>query len=128
MERVARSLAAPAVVAGVGLAAAGLLRFRDPHSALYVQCPFHALTGWWCPACGGLRAVNDLMHGDVVGSLSSNIWVVPLLALWVVWAVSRWTGAPVRVPVGRTAGFAILAVLVGYTVLRNVPAGAWLAP
>ena len=43
------------------------------------------LTGTYCPACGGLRAVNDLTRGDVAGAASSNLVFVaslPLLAAW----------------------------------------------
>ena len=29
--------------------------------------------GFYCPGCGGLRAVNDLTHGDVGAALSSNL-------------------------------------------------------
>ena len=32
-----------------------------------------AAVGIWCPACGGLRAVNDLTNGDVLGAASSNL-------------------------------------------------------
>ena len=48
--------------------AAVLLHLRDPHEqGSYGFCPFLALTGHPCPGLRGLRAVNDLTHGDVVG-------------------------------------------------------------
>ena len=47
----------PALVGAVGVAAAALLHFRDPHgTGSYGFCPFLALTGKPCPGCGGLRA------------------------------------------------------------------------
>lgn len=30
---------------------------------LFGPCPFHALTGLYCPGCGGTRAVWYLLHG-----------------------------------------------------------------
>lgn len=29
------------------------------------SCPFHALTGYDCPGCGGTRAVRSLLKGDL---------------------------------------------------------------
>ena len=58
-------LTAPAVWAGAGLLAAGLLSVRDPNvPGAWGFCLFRRLTGRPCPGCGGLRAVNGLAHGD----------------------------------------------------------------
>ena len=35
----------------------------------YPTCPFLAITGWYCPGCGSLRAVHDLLHGDLAGAV-----------------------------------------------------------
>jgi hypothetical protein len=115
--------------AAAALAALAVLRVRDPHvSGSYGFCPFHEITGWWCPACGGLRATNDLAHGDLIASLSSNVFVVPLMLgavlAWLVWVGGR----PVRYRPGRTALIIGAAVLLVFTVARNTPWGSWLAP
>ena len=53
---------ATAALLGLGVA---LVAAVDPHtSGRYPTCPFHAVTGLWCPGCGGLRAVHDLTHGS----------------------------------------------------------------
>ncbi|MGW6377466.1 DUF2752 domain-containing protein [Rhodococcus sp. NPDC055112] len=130
----ARSLRAPLAVAAAGLGAATLLYLRDPHRAgAYGFCPFHVITGWWCPGCGGLRAVNDLTHGDLVGSLSSNVLILPLVLVlvvaWMRWLRRRWGGVDDRMIVlGRSATAAILVLLAVFTVVRNTPWGAVLAP
>lgn len=125
---------APALVGATGLAALAGLRIRDPHvSASYGICPFLAVTGRPCPACGGLRAVNDLAHGDVASALSSNLLAVVLVmvltAAWVLWLVRRARGTHDRMIVlsGR-AGLAVLAVIAVFGILRVTPWGAWLAP
>lgn len=35
-------------------------------------CKFYALTGFYCPACGGTRALNALLHGHLAASLRLN--------------------------------------------------------
>jgi len=126
----------PLVTAGLvgGLTVA--LHFRDPHaSGSWGFCPWASLTGFYCPGCGGLRAVNDLTNADVVGAASSNlvfVLMVPLLVvLWLRWTRRAWSGAPepergVQHPGVWIAVFAVVMVVFG--VLRNLPAGSWLAP
>ena len=68
-----------------GLAYIGLV---DPHrpGSLFPPCPFKLLTGWNCPACGGLRMVHDLLHGDLAAAVVDNVVLLvglPALAFWV---------------------------------------------
>lgn len=125
----ASPLAAGALVAAVTLA----LHLRDPHRpGAWGWCPTRLVTGFDCPACGGLRAVNDLTHLDLAGALSSNLVVVLLIpmavALWGRRLIALWRdGANVRpldppVWLWWVAG----ALVVAFTVVRNVP-GNWLA-
>ena len=127
-------LRAPAIIGASGVAAAALIHVRDPHDAgSYGYCPFLALTGMPCPGCGGLRAVNDLSHGDLLGALSSNVLAVIVLGvlgvLWLVWVVRRSRGEdrPMIQVSDRTLAFALVLVL-AFGVLRNTPWGAGLAP
>ena len=126
----------PLVTAGVvgGLTLA--LHFRDPHtSGSWGFCPWLALTGYYCPGCGGLRAVNDLTHGDILGAASSNlvfVLMVPVLVLWWLrWTQRMWAGAE-RPALTRRHSAVLIAVfavvMVAFSVLRNLPAGSWLAP
>lgn len=122
------------LVAGAVVAVSTLvLAVRDPHTTgSYGVCPLHALTGLWCPACGGLRATHDLAHGDLAGAWSMNpLWVlaVPVvIALWGRLVVRRAQGRPAR-PTPAWLAWATLAVLLLFGVLRNVPVLApWLAP
>ena len=132
LERLRDPLVSGALVGGLTIA----LHFRDPHSAgSWGFCPFNAMTGLYCPGCGGLRAVNDLTNADLVGAASSNlvfVALVPLIVLWWVrWTARAWTGAAPTGVAGRRAGLAIAVfavVLVVFGVLRNLPMGSWLAP
>lgn len=121
-------------LAAAGLGALSLLRFRDPDAAgSYGFCPFLELTGLWCPLCGGLRATHDLTTLQVGDALSSNVLavVVVLLAVgyFLYWAVRRWAGQPVRTfLLGARGGVFVAAVALAFTVVRNLPVGAVLAP
>lgn len=131
-----RGLGQPALVAGGAAAVVALLHFRDPHvPGSYSICPFYALTGWWCPGCGGLRAVHNLTDGRILDAVHSNVLLVPLLIGFVVWlghwAVRNWRGQPGRpfpFSIGRTQLVVILALFTVFTVFRNTPWGTWLAP
>ena len=128
-----RRVVAP-VATITGLAAATIaLHLRDPHaSGSWGYCPI-SLVGFYCPGCGGLRAVNDLTHGDLIGAVSSNALLILAMPLAVFelarWTVDAWRGRQR----GRTAlsswpvlsaGIAVTTV---FTVVRNLP-GSWLAP
>ena len=116
------------------MGALALLRVHDPHqSGSYGFCPFLLVTGQPCPGCGGLRAMNDLTHGDVVGALSSNAMAVVLLVTmagaWLVWAHRRWRGKPA--PLLAVTSPVLWALVIGFVVfgvLRWTPWGVWLRP
>lgn len=130
-----RGVRTPVLVAGALLAASVVLHLRDPHrSGAYGFCPWLALTGTYCPGCGGLRAVNDLTHGDVLAAASSNLLLVaslPLVATW--WlrsVVDGWRGVGRQVS-ERAASIALALVLsltLVFWVVRNLPFAGWLTP
>ena len=129
-ERLRTPLLSAAAVAAATLA----LHVRDPHvSHSWGVCPLYALTGLYCPGCGGLRGVNDLTNGHVGQAASSNLLLVlalPFAALvFVRWVFGAWSGREVRavpaLPRALTYGLVVLAAL--FTVVRNLP-GSWLAP
>src|SRR5580765_2824025 len=74
-----------------GLAAVlGLLFFFAPdHYPFYPRCLFHALTGWQCPGCGGLRATHRLLHGDIPAAFRLNPLFVLLLPVLLFAGVAR---------------------------------------
>jgi hypothetical protein len=125
----------PALVVGVLAAPTIALHLRDPHQqGSWGECPTYALFGVYCPGCGGLRAVNDLTRLDLGAAASSNLLLVlslPLVVYVLVrWTQGRWTGRPWHASVlGVNVTLAVLGVaMVAFTLLRNTPYGAWLAP
>jgi hypothetical protein len=109
------------VLAGAALAADVAF---DPAHRHVPLCPMRALTGWWCPLCGGLRAADSLVHGQLAAALHYNLLFVaalPVLAVWWLdWTVRARAGRSHRVA-PRAVGVAVVAVVVLFTVLRNLP-------
>jgi hypothetical protein len=128
------SIGGPALVAA---GTAAVLLYDPFQDRGLPGCPFHEVTGLLCPACGTTRAWWLLAHGDLLGGLRSNALFVPVA----VWCVGRWLAAhwpersrflPAWVrsasPIPRRWAYALGAVVVAFTVLRNLPAFDWLAP
>ena len=109
---------------GSGVLAIGAVTYIglvDPHQpgALFPACPFKLLTGWNCPACGGLRMTHDLLHGNLSAAVVDNVFLLiglPLMAVWSVWRRRR--GQRVFTPV---ALIVITISAIAWTVLRNLP-------
>lgn len=127
-------LAAPLGTAGAVAGSFLVVRLLDPHRpGHYPVCPSWALFGVYCPLCGGLRAANDLTHGDVAAAASSNVLVVSLLplalVLWLRWARARYHGSDRPLLALTTRQVAVVGiVLLAFAVVRNLPWGAALAP
>lgn len=106
-----------AVLAG----ALGYIALVDPHNptSVYPQCPVKWLTGWNCPACGGLRMTHDLLHGDLIASVNDNIFLLvglPLLTVWI--SVRRYRGkSELSIPAVVT----LLVAALAWMVVRNLP-------
>lgn len=131
----AQRVAPPLLLAGGLLAVSVALHLRDPHqSGSWGYCPWLLLTGTTCPGCGGLRAVNDLTRGDLAAAFSSNALFVAslpfLAALWTRSLLGRWRGVPTpsRPTTVAWAGGVVLALVVVFWVVRNLPFARFLAP
>jgi len=127
-------LVAPLALAGTALLGVLVVRVVDPNVAgHYPVCLSLTLTGTYCPLCGGLRAVHDLMLGNVAGAFRMNPLVVlglPLLALaWWRWVRRALRGIRATVPAVTWPAWVTFGVIAAFWVARNVPAlQGWLAP
>lgn len=91
---------------------------------LSLPCPFRWLTGFYCPGCGGTRALEALLSGQVLESL----WLHPLVVLglagclafmgsWTLWRISGGRFPGLRYRDGYLWG--ILALAAGNWLLKN---------
>ncbi|MDS1269348.1 DUF2752 domain-containing protein [Lipingzhangella sp. LS1_29] len=124
----------PIALAGLALGAAILVHFVDPNEeGNYPVCPWLALTGTYCPGCGTMRAVAALTHADIVGALQMNLLLMAFLP-FLAWAWATWLYRAFRPPkrpppVPRPLWLWLMLVgILGYWIVRNIPAVSFLAP
>jgi hypothetical protein len=110
-----------------------LYRFDPVVFHFYPVCVFHQTTGLWCPGCGTLRALHQLLHGHLVAAFRFNalfVLSIPLLCGYGLrLALAKAAGQPA--PSVRPAWLWLaLAAIVVFGILRNLPfpAFAWMAP
>lgn len=119
-----------AVACGCALAGAAVYTaLNDPGEpgSRFIPCAFHRVTGLWCPGCGLTRGTHALFTGHPIEALGYNLFtplaLVGIALAWAVWAMRCW-GRTVRSPIERMParwGTALLAVVLVYGVLRNLP-------
>ena len=68
-----------AMLAGVTVGAVMLRVFDPATSGVFPPCPLRYLTGWYCPGCGSLRAIHQLLHGNLQAAWAMNPLTVILL-------------------------------------------------
>ena len=123
----------PLGVAAVALIGVGYVANVDPNTpGHYPTCPFLAVTGWYCPGCGTLRAVHALGHGDLMTALARNPFAVVALGYvvvtWVLWLQRSARGRSLRWLAPPWVLYGVLAAILMFWVLRNVPGWTWLSP
>ncbi len=129
-----RSMIGPLATLLGAVAVGGYLYANDPSKGgLYLRCPLFAATGLWCPGCGLTRAAYKLVHGDLVGSLGTNL-VLPVAVvlltslLWDWWRASRGSARRLLAAVPVGGWISLVGAFVVFGVLRNFSAFAVLAP
>ena len=127
---------APVVVAAAAGGAAGLLVAVDPgEPGHYPTCPFYAVTGLYCPGCGTLRLVHQLLTGHPGAALGLNPLFMAILP-FLLYAYLRWAGdllVGIRLPAIQAPPWAVRLVpvlVIAFGVARNIPIGPFpaLAP
>ncbi|MDQ8701556.1 DUF2752 domain-containing protein [Streptomyces sp. LHD-70] len=130
---VAKRLLMPVAVLGSVAAAFAYVGSVDPNEpGHYPTCPLLALTGILCPGCGGLRSAHAFITGDFLTALGANaaavVGFVVFAVGWVAWTVASARGRAWRLSPSSAQLWTIGAVLAVFSVVRNLPFGAWLAP
>ncbi len=129
VRRLATPIGILAAVAGAFAYVGGV----DPNEpGHYPVCPLLKLTGVLCPGCGGLRSAHAFIHGDLGAALEANaiatVGYFLFAAVWGLWLVRAWRGQPLRIGLAPVWWWGVGAVLLIFTVVRNLPFGSALAP
>ena len=114
----------------LGLAALPCLAMvyaRNPEEpGYYPPCVFYALTGLHCPGCGTLRAVHQLLHGNLITAFGYNPYTMlalPVIGYAFLSALLLTTYGK-RLPtvfVHPALIWGLLVAVLSFWVLRNVP-------
>jgi hypothetical protein len=123
----------PLGVAAAALVSTGYVAAVDPNATgHYPTCPFLALTGWYCPGCGALRAVHAMAHGDLMTALDRNPFTVVavgyLVVTWFMWFRRSARGRPLRWLAPPWVLYGVLGAILTFWVLRNIPGWTVLSP
>lgn len=90
-------------------------------------CLFHRFTGLNCPGCGMTRAAYSTLHGRIGEAFRFNplgMILLPLACVGVVIETLGWVRGkplPFRLNVGSAGAWAIVWLVIGFWVLRNLP-------
>ncbi|MFF9630921.1 DUF2752 domain-containing protein [Streptomyces fradiae] len=128
-----RRLLAPLGALAGAAAAFAYVGAVDPNEpGHYPVCPLLRYTGLYCPGCGGLRSAHAFVHGDLAAALGANAMAVAGYAAFAVfmvfWLVRAVRGVPVRLNPSPALLWAVGGIWAVFCVVRNLPAGAALAP
>jgi Protein of unknown function (DUF2752) len=113
-----------------------MLRVFDPAtSGMFPPCPVRYLTGWYCPGCGSLRAIHQLLHGNLRAAWAMNpltVVLAPFLTYGLVSsALLELRGQGLPQPFLRAVWIRVLcAAIILFGIVRNLPMHPfdWLAP
>ncbi|HTL18820.1 MAG TPA: DUF2752 domain-containing protein [Patescibacteria group bacterium] len=110
--------------------ATAVLYCFDPSShGFYPTCLFHQATGLLCPGCGCLRAVHQLLHGNVTAAFHFNPWLVlslPVLAWFLGWyGFGAWERNLMPTRSLKRCFWAWLLLGLVFSVWRNIPGSAF---
>ena len=101
----------------------------DPaaETTFFPKCPLKAATGLKCPGCGSQRAVHQLLNLNVEAAMHYNAMLVlsiPYLILGFVFdSIKNWNDKLLKWRnrlFGTTAIWIVLALVIGFWVLRNI--------
>jgi predicted membrane protein len=94
---------------------------------IFPHCPFHTLTGFYCPGCGSQRALSSLLHADFLQAINFNTLLVIslpfLIYAAIVAVVSAFKKQRVKQKIFYSPLFVktVLVVVVAFWILRNIP-------
>ena len=110
---------------GLGAFCGAILYWFDPSQfRFYPSCLFHQATGLLCPGCGSLRAIHQLLHGNLSAAFRFNALLVlslPALAWFAArCALSRLRGQPATASISPKWIYLGLAIALAFSIWRNL--------
>lgn len=101
--------------------------FFNPSTTFFIPCPFHYITGFYCPGCGSQRAVHLLLHGDIWGAFRFNplmVLTLPILVYGLGITIANWifgTSHRFMLFYSKIFIFGYFGLAIVYWIIRNLP-------
>ena len=117
------------IIIGAAVIAVSLLYFfLDARVGdIFPHCPFHTLTGLYCPGCGSQRALSSLLHADFLQAINFNILLVISLPFLIYAAIVAVVNAFKKQQVKQQIFYSpffvktVLVIVIAFWILRNIP-------
>ncbi|MDR3183760.1 MAG: DUF2752 domain-containing protein [Planctomycetaceae bacterium] len=116
------------LILGILLAITAMTVLSSGHPSEYAwmpKCPFHLLTGLYCPGCGSTRAVHYLLQGQITTAFRYQPILLSMLPLFVLltgkWLYEVYQNKPVILPLELPLYRLILITVCLFFLLRNIP-------
>ncbi len=121
-----KNLTLVAMLAAFAIGVTVLQVFDPATSGIFPPCPVRYLTGWYCPGCGSLRAIHQLLHGNLEAAWALNPLTVVLLPFLTYGLVSsalcEIRGRALPQPFLRAGWIRALgAAIILFGIVRNIP-------
>ncbi|MBG42959.1 MAG: hypothetical protein CL530_03225 [Aequorivita sp.] len=101
--------------------------YNPSENSFFIPCPFHYITGFFCPGCGSQRAIHLLLHGDLVGAFRFNplmVLTLPILIYGLGITIANWffgTKHRFMLFYSKLFIFGYFGFVILYWILRNLP-------
>ena len=110
-----------AVITGLVL----IYTFNPVTATSIPDCPFHYFTGLFCPGCGTLRALHNILHGNFSSGFDFNPLLVILLPYITYGIISKFvnylTGKHMfNYEISSKGSYALLIAICVYMIARNI--------
>ena len=125
------------IPAAVVLISGVLLHSYAPAALHLPECPFHAITGLYCPGCGSTRALHHLLNFEFVTALRCNalaVFGLPFVLAHFALSGTRRLGwsrgklANLKFDPSANAIMALVILVVVWSVVRNLPFAIFAIP
>ncbi|MBX3722811.1 MAG: DUF2752 domain-containing protein [Turneriella sp.] len=90
---------------------------RPAAGGIFPPCPFLWLTGFYCPGCGSLRAIHELLHLRIAAAWSLNpllIAAIPFVAMVLLYRLKKKT-------LPAFVYYAVISTVLLFWIARNLP-------
>lgn len=123
------------ITAAITASSIVLYSFNPATTNVFPSSPFRELTGLFCPGCGSLRGLHQLLRGNLGTAFSLNPLMILLLPFvsysYICYTMEVFTGRLLYKPfIHPKLIWCLLYIIIAYWVLRNIPVEpfSWLAP